>query len=211
MTEGVNVKVKSIDCEMIFPTPIWYVEYEDFEKVNQGILDEMAKVDWDANQKARGLQKELDHRHGEDIFITPDLVPSAQPIVDGFANHCHQIARELGWDLEHNQVNVTALWAHVTPPGKSTLTHHHAPEHLSCAYYVRAPAACGNLRFEDDRKHRIIEPEPRKFGLQTEIPAKEGRMVIFPSWLSHYVTENCSNETRVSLSLNAKVLPKETH
>ena len=40
-----------------------------------------------------------------------------------------------------------------------------------------------------DKKPYYIEP-------------KEGRLVIFPSWMSHQVTPNFTNEDRISYSFN---------
>ncbi len=81
--------------------------------------------------------------------------------------------------------------------------------HLSCAVYVRASKGCGNLRFVGNRKHRFLEPKSTTIGMQKEVAAKEGRMVIFPAWVSHYVEENRSGETRVSRSFNASLKPKD--
>jgi hypothetical protein len=47
-------------------------------------------------------------------------------------------------------------------------------------------------------------------GLQKEVAAKEGRMVIFPAWVSHYVDENRSGETCVSVSFNASLVSNGT-
>lgn len=206
------MRLKSVNCELLFPTAVWVVEYEDFQPVNEGILAEMEHVDWASEHRRRGLESLVEDRYDEDIFITLDLVPSARAIVDAFTYNCNQIAREAGWELEENEIRVTDVWAHMTPPGRSTQLHHHMPDHLSCAYYVRTPEGCGNLRLLDDRKHRTIEPRaatPAPANRQwAEIRAREGLMVIFPSWVSHQVGENRSGETRVSLSMNAVLVPR---
>jgi len=150
----------------------------------------------------------------EDIFITTELVPSAAAIFSAFVYNCERIAEESQWDLTSNEIRVSDLWAHVTPPGRNTQCHHHLPDHLSCAYYVKTPQDCGNLRLLDDRKYRIGEPDSTTPNAMTghwmEVPAKEGLMVIFPSWLNHQVSENRANEARVSLSMNAALLPKNS-
>lgn len=206
------MEIKNVNRQLLFPTLVWLVEYGNFESVNRGILDEMSRVDWKSEHERSGRMNEVRGRFMEDVFITPTLVPSAAAIVEAFINSCEHIAEELDWDLANHEIRVSDLWAHVTPPGKSTQQHHHFPDHLSCAYYVRAPEACGNLRLLDDRKCRVLEPHSgtndavmAKF---VEIPATEGLMVIFPSWLSHQVGENQSNESRVSISMNAALVPK---
>jgi uncharacterized protein (TIGR02466 family) len=98
----------------------------------------------------------------------------------------------LDWDLEHNEIRVLELWAHITAPGKVTQTHDHAPSHLSCACYITTPQGCGELHFEEDRKQRASEPASPNLRQDVAVQPKEGRMVIFPGWLSHYVSENRS-------------------
>ncbi|MFQ5995620.1 MAG: TIGR02466 family protein [Acidiferrobacterales bacterium] len=202
------MKFKNVECNMVFAVPIWVVDYEEFDDVNRAILEGVTKVDWGAEHRRRGLQALATGRYGEDVFITLDLVPSAALILEAFAESCKEIGRELQWDLETNEVRVVELWAHVTLPGKVTMKHDHAPSHLSCAYYVRTPQGCGNLCLEDDRKQRSSEPVSPKLAKEMTVQAKEGRMVIFPGWMTHYVTENRSDETRVSLSFNADLLPR---
>jgi uncharacterized protein (TIGR02466 family) len=158
------MKIKSVDCEALFPTPFWYVEYEGYEEINRAILREIESVDWSVEHAQRGLQWEAENRHHEDIFITPESVPSSRAIIEAFGHHCLEIARVSAWDLENNELRITDLWAHVTLPGKNTQTHHHSPAHLSCAYYVKAVAGCGNLRFVDDRKHRILDASTQHLG-----------------------------------------------
>jgi uncharacterized protein (TIGR02466 family) len=206
------VELKNVNRQLLFPTAVWMIEYDNYQGVNQGILDEMSRVDWEAEHRRSGRAGEAHDRYLEDIFITTELVPSAEAILSAFVHGCEQIAEESEWDLVSNEIRVSDLWAHVTPPGKNTQRHHHLPDHLSCAYYVRTPEDCGNLRLLDDRKYRIGEPDsatPNALtGHWVDVPAREGLMVIFPSWLSHQVGENRSDEPRVSLSMNAALLPK---
>lgn len=208
------MEIKNVNRELLFPTPIWMVEHDDYQSVNQGIVDEMSRVDWEVEHEKSGRTAEVQNRYMEDIFITTALVPSAAAVLSAFVFNCERIAEECEWDLDGREIRVSDLWAHVTPPGKNTQRHHHLPDHLSCAYYVRTPENCGNLRLLDDRKYRFAEPDHTTTNAITaqtvDIPAKEGLMVIFPSWLSHQVGENRSGEPRVSLSMNAALLPKDS-
>ena len=206
------MELKNVNRQLLFPTAVWMVEYDNYQDVNQGILDEMSRVDWEAEHQRSGRAAEAHDRYGEDIFVTTELVPSAAAVLSAFIHGCAQIAEESEWDLINNEFRISDLWAHVTPPGKNTQRHHHLPDHLSCAYYLRTPEGCGNLRLMDDRKYRIGEPKsatPNALtGHWVDVPAREGLMAIFPSWLSHQVGENRSGEPRVSLSMNAALLPK---
>ena len=207
------MKFSKVQNHMVFPTPLWIIDYEDYETVNQTLIDEIAAVDWVEEHRRLELEQAHEDRYREDYFLTPHSVPSVGHILDAFLENCSQIARELGWDMQNNRMQITAVWAHVTPTGKSTQRHHHYPDHLSCVYYVRTPANCGNLRFVDDRKHRLNEPkssiDKNVMGKRVEIAAAEGKMILFPSWLDHVVDENQSGEDRISISANMKLMPTD--
>ena len=208
------MEVKNVNRQLLFPTTVWTIEYDDYQVVNQAIVDEMSRVDWEAEHARSGRTGEVRNRYLEDIFITTELVPSSAAILSAFVYNCERIAEECEWDLVNSEIRVSDLWAHVTPPGKNTQGHHHMPDHLSCAYYVRTPEGCGNLCLLDDRKYRFAEPAsatPNALTSHTAyFPAKEGLMVIFPSWVTHQVEENRSSEPRVSLSMNAALFQKNS-
>ena len=204
------MRLRSVEGEAIFATPIWHAQYEDFEQTNRAILDEIDAVDWHASHAQRGLLEHYERRHREDLFITLEEVPTATAVVSAFAHNCVQIANELGWDLVGHELRITSLWAHLTQPGKGTQLHHHLPSHLSCVYYLATPEGSGKLRFLDDRKHRVLEPVSRNNHEVTrrgvEVEPTEGLMVVFPSSVEHQVGENDSSERRVSLSMNADLM-----
>ena len=70
------------------------IEHDNYQSVNQGILDEMGRVDWQAEHRRSGRAEEANDRYQEDIFITTELVPSSQAILSAFVHGCEQIAEE---------------------------------------------------------------------------------------------------------------------
>jgi hypothetical protein len=104
------------------------IEHDNYQSVNQGILDEMGRVDWQAEHRRSGRAEEANDRYLEDIFITTELVPSSEAILSAFVHGCEQIAEESEWDLVNNEIRVSDLWAHVTPRSKNTQRHPQRPD-----------------------------------------------------------------------------------
>ncbi len=193
------MKAAKSQSYLLFPAPVAVVQYEEFEETNQRILAEVSAVDWDAHHQQRGLQYEVGHTRAEDTFITRELVPSCQQVLDAFVSSCNQFAQHLCWDIDPSGAQLTAFWAHITPPGEFTTPHRHLSRyktnHLSGVYYVRTPPGCGEISFSDDRLVRAYEPlirQPEKapYTLHQGFRAREGLMIIFPSWLTHRVAVN---------------------
>ena len=79
------------------------------------------------------------------------------------------------------------FWANVYKKGDYAQSHCHEPNVYSFAYFVKAKWYDSPLIFNDSGK---------------KIRPKEGRYVIFPSYLLHSVPKNRYNHERVTLSGN---------
>jgi uncharacterized protein (TIGR02466 family) len=105
------------------------------------------------------------------------------------------------------KVAITGLWANVNEPGFAHPVHAHSNNFLSGVYYVSAPEGCGGIVFMDPRKQQqVLVPTLAEItpmtAMASRIEAKDGRMILFPSWLEHYTEENRAAAPRISLSFN---------
>ena len=86
--------------------------------------------------------------------------------------------------------------------------HLHPLASISGTYYVRTPRGCSGLKFEDPRLDRFMAAPPRKARARREnrvwvtIPAEQGNLVLFESWLRHEVAPNPTAAERISVSFN---------
>ncbi len=108
-------------------------------------------------------------------------------------------------------------WMNVNIKGNFNPPHIHPNHHYSGCYYVKFPDNSGNVHFLDPRpQHRICAPDiGDEYGHQNPYlldskydsslftyPVREGKVIIFPSWLMHYVDPNPKEELRVSIAFN---------
>ena len=82
------------------------------------------------------------------------------------------------------------FWANVYEKGDYAQPHTHKPADYSFAYFVKTKWYDSPLIFSDSGKR--IRP-------------KEGRYVIFPSYLNHHVPKHRYKDTRITLSGNYRV------
>ena len=82
------------------------------------------------------------------------------------------------------------FWANVYEKGDYAQSHNHKPNDFSFAYYVKAKWYYPPFIFTDSGKR--VRP-------------KEGRYVIFPSYLMHHVPKHRYNDTRITLSGNLQI------
>ena len=133
----------------------------------------------------------------ENIYLDPALVPAVLPVFSlavSFSRQAYDqkliIPHEL-LGFKHNE-----FWFNIAKPGESTGVHNHKDKStLSGVFYLQIPEKSGHLFFKKGKSHEV------------EFQVKTGQMVLFPSILNHYVSENRSKSTRISLAFNCFTFP----
>ena len=124
---------------------------------------------------------------------------------------CQEVAKDV---LNINKrVFLSNAWININQKHHLNQTHSHGNNVLSGVYYIKTPEGCGNIQFW----HPAVDLMSRDwdFNFQSNfntyntynsskwgLPAKEGMLYIFPSWLKHFVDPNMSDEERISISFN---------
>jgi uncharacterized protein (TIGR02466 family) len=117
-------------------------------------------------------------------------------------------ARTLDFDLTGRKLAMTDCWVNVMTHQVVHGLHLHPLASLSGTYYVRTPRGCSGLKFEDPRLDRFMASPPRKARARREnrvwvtLPAEQGNLVLFESWLRHEVAPNPTEAERISISFN---------
>jgi uncharacterized protein (TIGR02466 family) len=113
--------------------------------------------------------------------------------------------------LPPRRLEIERSWINIFEPGAQEAQHAHDGSLLSCSYYVEAPDDCGCIVFPDPigarRSYRqftktaggdlLTRPE-------IAVDPKPGRLVMFESWIPHYVQCNKSDKVRISIALNLR-------
>ena len=102
---------------------------------------------------------------------------------------------------------ITQSWINYTNLGQFHHKHTHPNSILSGVFYFNADPEKDKIFFyNDNEKYKQITITPKEFNLYNSdswwLPVKTGRLIIFPSDLTHMVDQTISDETRVSLAFN---------
>ena len=115
------------------------------------------------------------------------------------------------------------MWANVSPPGAANQYHAHPGAFWSAVYYVddgyagsTDHALGGELILLDPRMPgvamntpdlRFRRPGQRPQQVESRLRPASGRIVIFPSWLSHAVRPYKGDGLRISIAVNLSAVP----
>lgn len=114
-----------------------------------------------------------------------------------------------GWNLKDNFISYESIWSIIQNKGSYHMPHHHGDSLYSIAYYTKIPKdnKGGAFYFKDPRG--MVKGSPLESPTAIEFDPQEGDILIFPGWLEHGVKQHHSDEDRIVISLNIKLLPKK--
>lgn len=118
--------------------------------------------------------------------------------------HIRSFTSSLEFDLEQRELTMTDCWVNIMRRQVVHTLHLHPLSTISGTYYVKTPKGCAGLKFEDPRLDRFMAAPPRTGDSRpwVVIPAEEGSLVLFESWLRHEVAPNPVTAERISISFN---------
>lgn len=187
----------------LFPTTIAQGNLSNSESLRKSLLKDIELIskqdklgrEWSTKNYAGGYTSyaslnNLHHRY-----------PSFMEFEKRMAKEAESFAKKLGWNLKGLELQMTDCWANIMPQGTYHTLHFHPHSVMSGAFYVTTPPASVALKLEDPRMSFFMNA-PQGKSMYAEIPAEEGRFVLFESWLRHEVPPNQSKKPRVSISFN---------
>lgn len=111
---------------------------------------------------------------------------------------------------DNYQLKVESMWININPPYSYNSNHLHPNSYLSGVYYVKVPKDSGNLVLRHPTHLHAFATDKDAIDSYNEfnsskwyINSQENNLVIFPSWIEHEVTQNLSNEDRISIAFNS--------
>ncbi len=185
--------------DLHFPTPVYVFDNENFNfnrQLEKNIIDWMNKDSGIKRTNIKGWHSSTDmHKK-----------PEYRELIEFLFKAQFKIYKEEHLDSEPF---LGGMWANVNPPGAMNRAHQHPNSLWSGVYYIKTPENCGSLMIDDPRSSAALSRPRMKNG---QIPnrllrdvfykPKEGRCIMFPSWLLHCVDPNESNDIRISVSFN---------
>lgn len=164
------------------PNPISPVNFA--ELADAGSINDQLAAAFEREKDADDVRRTHSfHGRFENIYIAGDHIPELARVTR-FAHDC--ACRILGRDRLH-----LGFWFNEMMPGHRTSLHAHEEldELLSAVYYIRCADDCGELILHDDPARIVITP-------------RAGTLVLFPPDLPHEVSENRSQQVRLSVAFN---------
>ena len=164
-----------------------------------------------APQRLPAMQEEIKNLYKQTAnFQTGPNLDQTEPF-KWFANDIGKTAFDIFDKLNYNvqDIEITGMWGNILKPGETHPPHTHSNNFLSGVFYLESDAETGII-FSDPRPAADVLV-PRKKTKTNENSnllsyiSKQNRLIIFPSWLVHWVPINKSKRDRISISFNIQI------
>ena len=186
--------VKSID--RLFPTTVTIfdnvLELEYIDSMLEDIIDSSKKV---------GRKTNWQSNHNPNLHEHPKYKPLGKKVLE--------LSKEYIEDLkfEFDAHYITGMWSNILKPGEFHSPHTHSNNLVSGVFYLQTNDNSPAITFLDPRpQSSVLQPQAKEYNIFNSTmffyPAKVNRMILFPSWLEHYVPQNDTKFSRVSIAFN---------
>lgn len=196
--------------QFYFPTVIYEKTLENKDKLNFKLTKDI--LEWKIKDP-KGLQKSnaLGWHSNTNMHIKEEYKNFVDEIKEALIN----IHYQEGYSQKRDMV-IVGMWANVSPKYSYNTFHTHPPNFLSGVYYVQTPKNCGKIIFQDlgsaknygwQSNTEYENPlQPHQWDT-VNYEAEAGKLLIFPSYLGHYVEQNLTDlegedSLRISISFN---------
>ena len=190
-----------------FPTPIFWYDLPNSKELNKYLIKHIKE--WHKKDK-KGVQ--MTNRGGWHSAVNMNNKKEYEPLVKELLNAQKKIC-----EIEQytSKMGLGNMWANINYPGCYNKEHMHPNCNWSGAYYIQTPKNCGRLTIHDPRhganmvlaKQAPLKELKQRCWRQANYIPIEGRMILFPAYLSHHVNMNESKLKgikgwRISVSFN---------
>ncbi|HEY9601661.1 MAG TPA: 2OG-Fe(II) oxygenase family protein [Allocoleopsis sp.] len=196
------------ELEMLWATPIAIRVFDEIQDLNaylEGKILELKELDYGIS-KSNCLGW---HSTGNLFQILPsELNEFHKMIVQFISDYIAEL------NPNRNQVDVELFaWANILDKGGYHNVHTHPSSHLSGVYYINPGEPdpqnlnSGLIGFSDPRDGAsMIANSYLDYGASYQYKPETGMLLMFPSYLSHWVHPFTGNGKRITISFNAKFL-----
>lgn len=192
--------------EKLFSTPLFRFKLNEAEALNRELLDEMERlrtISDGVTKSNRGGWHSSGNLFREDAACVQRLKTHAEEAVIA-------ATKAIGAKADPTKLALKLFgWMNANPPGGFNAPHTHPKAHWSGTYYVAQPdvetGSSGMIEFLDPRTDlpnwRLLQAP--SFRLKKAIRPKPGELILFPSYLVHWVYPNETSQERVTIAFNA--------
>jgi|TARA_R110001592_G_scaffold293771_2_gene563462 uncharacterized protein (TIGR02466 family) len=195
-----------MQLDLYFPTPVWWEQTE---------LDntDMLKLCYQLHNDDDDGRKLSNQGGWQSKDFRPDVYAEMKPLHDMIMAQVDNCIRDYGYHEDYCTPLMENFWFNINKQGNTNSVHIHDNSFISGVYYVSANPGQGNINVYKNHMQDFIIASAAPMQSYTPISASciafepmSSKLILFPGWLPHGVDRNQTEEDRVSISFNVKLV-----
>ena len=191
----------------LFPVPVYDTEIILSPKSIKSILDLLNSFGWTQDYDVLGRSNgEYIRKPNLDILSYPETKELEKIIDSEMQFFVHELLKV---DKNKHKLRRVISWANKQDYNNYVHSHFHANSQFSGVYYLSVPKESGNIVFEQpgsgwttqEWEFNVTEWDNLNTK-QKQFESYDGRLLLFPSHLRHFVHKSNSRESRYSIAFN---------
>lgn len=171
--------------------------------------NDLTKYAYSLKSESNGVVKSNVNGWQSDMLTKQNL--EITNLVDIINSQLHDLRDEFGIKDDYN-FQINNLWININGKVGFNRPHVHPESAVSGVYYVAVPNNSGNIVFNHPSKTQQYHIHPDAVKVSNDLNSSTwhvtpaaGLLILFPSWLEHYVEPNNSEDDRISIAFNAHI------
>lgn len=185
-----------------FGTPIFQHDFTGtvLTEIQKEIESAVSQITATSLSNPWGDNTESTFKHGE---ITNDIKTFNMLTLE---DAIYRLSQEWSRMLNYKGLpfSLTSSWLNFSTLGSFQFDHKHPGNRISGCYYYQTTGNDGSIRFENPNTYALAGGFPfddiNADGVT--YPPAVGRLILFPSWLTHRVSINNTSKERISIAFN---------
>jgi uncharacterized protein (TIGR02466 family) len=189
-----------------FPTPIWW-EQTDIDPTD------LISLCYSLREKDPQGRKLSNEGGWQSKDFRPGTYKELEVLERKILEQAEQCVRDYGYKEDLVIIDLENFWFNINNQNNGNSIHIHDNSFLSGTFYVKATAGQGNITFYKNHALDYIISSQAVLDHYTPASASaisfeplSGKLLMFPGHLPHGVGYNPTNEDRISLAFNVKLI-----
>ncbi|MBW4706827.1 hypothetical protein KX928_03400 [Roseobacter sp. YSTF-M11] len=198
--------IEQTKYEKLFSTPLFRFRVADAAALNAALLGEEKRL----RAESEGVEKSNHGGWHSAGNLFADTTPCIQRLKAAAENAVLEATARINTKVDPKIYKLKMFaWMNTNPPGGMNAPHTHPGAHWSGVYYVSQPEVetgkSGKIEFLNPRTDlpnwRLLKAPA--FSAKKSLRPEPGELILFPSYLVHWVYPNQTDENRVTVAFNA--------
>jgi uncharacterized protein (TIGR02466 family) len=189
---------KSINCEHLYPTQVWWVDLDlDTDKLTKECYEIKNK-----HPKGRVNSTRNGYQSNDLVCELPDLVTEIKKVTSEIFKNNYAKSDDT------REVFIDNYWLNINPNKAYHIRHTHPGAFLSGVYYVQCvnDEDQGSIQFyQSEYVDFILFSHKVKVPYGCPFKPVKGRLLVFPSYVPHSVNPNLLGNDRIAISFNVSL------